>query len=194
MVLRAQVDAQPWGEGRFLGYSCSTRSCRPVLAGTCVRAYTWACANGCHCVPECCSGVYVGGQVAPSCLQGAMDGFQHWASFSLPDVLTGLSVCLLMCPSCRAACVQSPEPVSSIPSSPALPSSVALPLPCATQKYQNVWVRTSTHASLISGPLYLSDVPMSPFQTSFPIVKAHVSQHPSFCLPFEHIQREAGTS
>lgn len=106
--------------------------------------------------------------VAPSCLQGAMDGFRHWAFLSSPDVLTGLSVCLSTCHSCHAACVQSPEPVSSIPSSPALAFSVALPLPCATRKYQNVWVCTSTHASLVSGPLCLSDVPMSPFPDCSP--------------------------
>lgn len=133
--------------------------------------------------------------VAPSCLHGAMYEFQRWAFLSLPDIRTGLSVWLSTCHSYRVACVQSPKPVFSIPSSPALASSVALPLPCATWKCQNAWVHFSTHASPISGPLFLCGLPTSPFLTSFPIVKVPLSQHPSFiCFPFGHtwLQREAG--
>lgn len=161
-----------------------------MLAGTCVHAHTWAYAHGCHCVPECLNGVYVGGQVVSGhCYSFLSPGCHRRVSalgFPFIDRCTNRAVCLLTCYSCCVACVQSPEPVSPIPPSPALASSVIPPLPCAARTYQNVWVCTSTHASHVR-TLCLCDVPTSPFQTSFPIVKAPLSQHPfSLCFPFAH--------
>lgn len=183
-----------WGEHIFLGYSWNTRSFRHVLAGTCVRAYTWAYAHGCHCVPECFSGVYVGGRVASGPLLLLLVSMVPWMSFSAgpsfhcqiyeQGCLRGcLHVTAIVLPVYKVLSLYPPShpPLLWLPAwlflCPALPgfTSPLTPLP-----YQ---------------VLCASVVSPHPFQTSVPIVKAPLSQHPSFlCLPFGHtwLQREAG--
>lgn len=121
-----------------LGYSWSTRSFRHVLAGTCVHAHIWAVCTWLSLSPECFCCMCVGSQALCGRLLLNLVPRVPWMSFSTglfpssPDILIGLSVCLSACHSCHAACIQRPEPVAYVPSSPAL----------ALWKGQNVWVTT----------------------------------------------------
>lgn len=95
-------------------------------------------------------------------------------------------MCLSTCHGCRVACIQCPEPVSSVPSSPALASFTLLP-------GKTRMSGSLLHSCLpILGPVFLSDLLQIPFQTSFPIVKGPLSQHSScICLPLDmHSFRE----
>lgn len=185
-----------WGEHIFLGYSWSTRSFRHVLAGTCVRAYTWAYTHGCHCVPECISGMYVGGQVASGPLLLLLVSMVSWMSFSAgPSFHCQIyeQGCLRGCLHVTAIVLLVYKVLSLYP--PSHSPLLWLPAWLFLCPALSAWVHFSTHTSPIPGPLCLCGLPTSPFQTSVPIVKAPLSQHPSFiCFPFGHtwLQREAG--
>lgn len=107
-------------------------------------------AHGCHVSPECFCCMYVGSQAASGPLLILVPRVP-WMSFG-----TGLFP-----HSYHVARIQHPEPVSSVPSSPALASSVVLPLPRAPWKCHSVWVHYSIHASPMPGPVFLSGLSRS---------------------------------
>lgn len=122
--------------------------------------------------PECFCCMCVGSQALCGRLLLNLVPRVPWMSFS-----TGLSLItrLSTCHSCHAACKQCPEPIASVPSSPALAS------------WKGQMSGSLLHSCLpILGPVFLSGLLQIPFYISFPIVKGPLSQHPScICLPLD---------